>query len=87
MKKKSSGKRAKRGKERLKPESDAPSAVKYPDFAARIEKIFGNRILDADDDFLKYRHREWELAMETGAPLAEKIQPMPARRSARPKHG
>ena len=32
----------------------------WPDFAARQKAIFGNRVLNAVDDFLKYRHRDTE---------------------------
>jgi len=34
--------------------------AKYPDFAARRKKIFGDRVVDAVEDFLKHRHRDWE---------------------------
>ena len=37
-----------------------PSAVKWPDFAARSKKILGDRVLSTVEDFLKYRHRDWE---------------------------
>lgn len=37
-----------------------PSSAKWPDFAARSKKIFGDRVLSAVEDFLKYRHRDWE---------------------------
>ncbi|MGA8621683.1 MAG: hypothetical protein WB660_24570 [Candidatus Sulfotelmatobacter sp.] len=63
----------------VKIENDALTAVKYPDFAARRKKIFGDRVLNADDDFLQYRHREWELAMETHSPLQEKTGPTRSR--------
>ncbi len=87
MKKNSKMQNAERAKGETRTANDTPSAVKYPDFAARMKKIFGNRVLDAGDDFLKYRHREWELAIETDAPLPKKTRPTQGRRSARPKHG
>ena len=43
------------------PEQEVKSKpVQYPDFAARQREIFGDRVLDAVDDFLRFRHREWE---------------------------
>jgi hypothetical protein len=83
MKKKSRRKRAELWKQKLKIENDAPAAVKYPDFAAPSKKIFDSRVLNADDDFLKYRHREWELALETAAPLPEKTRPEQSRSARR----
>jgi len=75
--------KAERPKEETKINNDAPPAAKWPDFAACAEEIFGDRVLGTGDDFLKYRHREWELAMETGSPLREKTRPTQVRRSAR----
>ena len=57
MKKKSRGKRIERGKEKLKIENDAPPAFKYPDFASRRKKMFGNRVLTVVDDLIKDRGR------------------------------
>jgi len=34
-----------------------PSAVKYPDFAARSKKILGDRVLTIVDDLIKDRGR------------------------------
>ena len=42
------------------PESQEKKPVEWPDFAARQQEIFGDRVLNAVDDFLRYRHREWE---------------------------
>jgi hypothetical protein len=57
-------KNAKRAKARKRrPEAigaTASSALTWPDFAARRKKIFGDRVLSVVDDFLKYRHRDWE---------------------------
>lgn len=64
MTKNSKKQKAERVQRETKIKSDVPSAIKYPDFAARRKKIFGDRALNAVDDFLKYRHREWELEME-----------------------
>jgi hypothetical protein len=33
--------------------------VKYPDFEARSKKIFGDRVLNAVEDFLRDRDRDW----------------------------
>jgi hypothetical protein len=79
MRKNSKKQKAERTKGEIRTANDTPSAVKYPDFPARMKKIFGDRVLDAGDDFLKYRHREWEQQW--------KIRPTQCRRSARPKHG
>ena len=46
---------------RIVPENEErPKPVAWPDFAARQREIFGDRVLNAVDDFLRYRHREWE---------------------------
>lgn len=45
---------------RIVPEADAQKASLWPDFAARQEAIFGDRSLNAVDDFLKHRHRDME---------------------------
>ena len=43
------------------PEKDTPQKpVEWPDFAARQQEVFGDRVLNAVDDFLRFRHREWE---------------------------
>jgi hypothetical protein len=59
VKNKSKKQTAKRPKE-TEVKAKAPSAASWPDFAARRKKIFGDRILNAVEDFLKYRHRNWE---------------------------
>jgi hypothetical protein len=44
----------------LKPESEPATALppaKWPDFAARRKKIFGNRVLTTVDDLIKDRGR------------------------------
>ncbi len=33
-----------------------PEEKDWPDFEARRRKIFGDRVLDAVDDFIKHRH-------------------------------
>lgn len=46
---------------RIVPEKDAQTKpVQWPDFAARQREVFGDRVLNAVDDFLKHRHRDWE---------------------------
>ncbi|MFZ3343033.1 MAG: hypothetical protein WA609_02135 [Terriglobales bacterium] len=45
---------------RIVPESQEKKPVKWPDFAARQQEIFGDGVLNAVDDFLRFRHREWE---------------------------
>jgi len=43
------------------PEKETPQQqVEWPDFAARQQEVFGDRVLNAVDDFLRFRHREWE---------------------------
>ena len=44
-------------------------------FAAWRKKWFGDELPSAVKDFLEYRHREWELAMETGSPLGTRTWP------------
>jgi antitoxin (DNA-binding transcriptional repressor) of toxin-antitoxin stability system len=39
------------------PEKQDEAPFKYPDFAARRKKIFGNRVLTAVDDLIKDRGR------------------------------
>ena len=46
---------------RIVPEKEmSKHPVEWPDFAARQQEIFGSRVLNAVDDFLRFRHREWE---------------------------
>jgi antitoxin (DNA-binding transcriptional repressor) of toxin-antitoxin stability system len=45
---------------RIVPASQEKKPAKWPDFAARQQEIFGDRVLNAVDDFLQFRHREWE---------------------------
>jgi len=46
---------------RIVPEKEGqPQPVEWPDFAARQRAIFGDHVLNAVDDFLRFRHREWE---------------------------
>ncbi len=40
----------------ITPISQAPGKTKSPDFEARQRKIFGDRVLNAVDNFLKDRH-------------------------------
>ncbi len=42
---------------RIVPENGRETPVKYPDFAARRKKIFGDQVLTVVDDFLKDRGR------------------------------
>jgi antitoxin (DNA-binding transcriptional repressor) of toxin-antitoxin stability system len=42
---------------RIVPEKQEESPVRYPDFAARRKKIFGDRVLPAVDLFVKERGR------------------------------
>jgi len=42
---------------RIVPENEPEAPVHYPDFAARRNRIFGDRILTAVDDFIKDRGR------------------------------
>jgi hypothetical protein len=39
--------------------------AKWPDFAARAKELLGDRVFD---DFLNYRHREWELTLAESTP-------------------
>ncbi|MGH9525661.1 MAG: hypothetical protein ACRD2F_03225 [Terriglobales bacterium] len=43
---------------RIVPVHEAESRASWPDFAARRRKIFGDKVLNIVDDFLKDRHRE-----------------------------
>lgn len=45
---------------RIVPEKQEQKTAKWPDFAARQREIFGDRTLNAVDDFLQFRHRESE---------------------------
>ena len=45
---------------RIVPEKLEEKIAKWPDFAARQRQIFGDRTLNAVDDFLQFRHRESE---------------------------
>ena len=45
---------------RIVPENRASGPVEWPDFEARQREIFGDRVLAAADDFLQFRHRDWE---------------------------
>ncbi len=46
---------------RIVPEREpAKKPVEWPDFEGRQREVFGDHILDAVDDFLRFRHREWE---------------------------
>ena len=43
---------------KIVPEKEDPKpSVKWPDFEARAKKIFGDRVLNAVDDFLRDRSR------------------------------
>jgi antitoxin (DNA-binding transcriptional repressor) of toxin-antitoxin stability system len=42
---------------RIVPEKQKESPVRYPDFAARRKKIFGDRVLPIVDDLIKDRGR------------------------------
>lgn len=42
---------------RIVPEKQVETPVKYPDFAARRKKIFGDRVLSVVDDLIKDRGR------------------------------
>jgi hypothetical protein len=44
MKKNSRKQTAKHAKSEVKIKNDAPSAAKWPDFAARAKEIFGDRV-------------------------------------------
>lgn len=41
---------------RIVPEKDGPSEKVWPDFAARQREIFGDRVLNAVENFLEDRH-------------------------------
>jgi hypothetical protein len=43
---------------RIIPESKKAEPVEWPDFAARQKEIFGDRVLNAVQDFLEDRHRD-----------------------------
>ncbi len=45
---------------RVMPDEDLqdPKKIEWPDFEARAKKIFGDRVLNAVDEFLEYRHRD-----------------------------
>ena len=42
---------------KIVPETKQGAPVEYPDFASRRKRTFGNRVLNAVDDFLKDRGR------------------------------
>jgi antitoxin (DNA-binding transcriptional repressor) of toxin-antitoxin stability system len=43
------------------PEKETPQKpAEWPDFAARQQEIFGDQVLNAVDDFLRFRHRDGE---------------------------
>ncbi|MCU1301385.1 MAG: hypothetical protein JWQ87_1669 [Candidatus Sulfotelmatobacter sp.] len=42
---------------RIVPEKEEGKPVKYPDFAARAKRIFGDRVLTVVDDLIKDRGR------------------------------
>lgn len=42
---------------RIVPENHTDTPVKYPDFAARAKKIFGDQVLTVVNDFIKDRGR------------------------------
>jgi hypothetical protein len=42
---------------RIVPETEAGKEPVWPDFAARLKETFGDRVLNAVDDFLEDRHR------------------------------
>jgi hypothetical protein len=52
--------------------------VQRPDFEAQAKKILGDRVLYSEQDFLTYRHREWELgiAKDPLPPRQPKVQKM-----------
>jgi hypothetical protein len=45
---------------RVTPDQDPQDMkkIEWPDFEARSKKIFGDRVINAVDEFLKYRHRD-----------------------------
>jgi hypothetical protein len=43
---------------RIVPENVQTEPVQWPDFAARHKEIFGDRVLNAVQDFLEDRHRD-----------------------------
>jgi len=45
---------------RVMPDEDPhdPKKIEWPNFEARRKKIFGNRVFNAVEDFLKDRHRD-----------------------------
>lgn len=46
---------------RIVPERElAKTPMEWPDFEGRQREVFGDRVLNAVDDFLRFRHREWE---------------------------
>ena len=46
---------------RIVPEKEQePKPTEWPDFEARAKLVFGDRVLNAVDDFIRNRHREWE---------------------------
>jgi hypothetical protein len=75
MKKSSKKQTAKRAKE-IRIENNAPPVVNWPDSDARRKKIFGNRVLNTVEDFLKSRHRDGNPPATYGRSLA--YAPSPA---------
>jgi hypothetical protein len=43
---------------RIVPETDPEEVKEWPDFEGQLKEIFGDRVLNAVDDFLEDRHRE-----------------------------
>jgi hypothetical protein len=43
---------------RIVPEPSSAEAKEWPDFEARHKEIFGDRVLNAVQDFLEDRHRD-----------------------------
>ena len=43
---------------RIVPETGPEEVKEWPDFEGQMKKIFGDRILNAVDDFLEDRHRD-----------------------------
>jgi hypothetical protein len=44
---------------RIVPANDAAAKPEWPDFEANLKEIFGDRVLNAVDDFLEDRDRSW----------------------------
>ena len=68
-------------------EHGLPTGTKCPDFAAIAKKTIGDRVVE---DFLNYRHREWEenfVGARKGAQMQEPGIPSPARKSNQSRSG